>query len=84
MVKEIIHSKIEYLELLIENPDGVTSSEVEEIWDGVTRDVARKALIRLYKQGCAKRVKEGLEYRYWITDRGIQKYHYLTRGETQI
>ena len=77
-----MHSKIEYLALLIESPDGVTSSEVEEVWDDVTQDAARKALTRLHKQGCAKRVKEGLEYRYWITDRGIQKHHYLTRDET--
>jgi len=77
-----MHSKIEYLELLTESSDGVTSSEVEEIWDDVTRDAARKALTRLYKQGCAKRFKEGLEYRYWITDRGIQKHHYLTTDET--
>lgn len=53
-----LHSKTEYLKLLIENPDGVTSSEVEEVWDVVTRDTARKALTRLYKHGCAERVKE--------------------------
>lgn len=76
-----MHPKIEYLELLIESPDGVTSSEVEEVWDDVTQDAARKALFRLFKQGCAKRIKEG-EYRYWIEDRGIQKYHHLTRDET--
>ena len=81
MVKEIVHSKIEYLELLIESPEGVTSSEVEEIWDDVTRGAARKALFRLFKHGCAKRCKEG-EYRYWIEDRGIEKYHHLTRDET--
>jgi len=81
-VKEITHSKIEYLKLLIESPEGVTSSEVEEVWDDVTRGAARKALFRLFKQGCAKRIKEGLEYSYWITDRGIEKYHHLTRDET--
>lgn len=76
-----MHSKIEYLELLIESPEGVTSSEVEEDWDDVTRDAARKALFRLFKHGCAERIKEG-EYRYQITDRGIEKYHHLTRDET--
>lgn len=76
-----MHSKIEYLELLIESPEGVTSSEVEEVWDDVTGGAARKALFRLFKQGCAKRYNEG-EYRYWITDRGIEKYNHLTRDET--
>jgi len=78
-MKEIKHSKIAYLELLLESSDGVTASEIEEIYfDDATQAAARIALRRLYKRGCASRVKEGAEYRYWITDKGIRKYYYLT------
>ena len=76
--KEIGHTKIDYLELLLESPDGITASEISEIYfDDVTKDAARNALHRLKKQGCAVREKNEAEYRYHLTDRGIMKLHYL-------
>jgi len=80
-MKEIKHSKIEYLELLLENDDGITPKEVEELFfDDVTPAANRHALRRLFKQGCTTREKEGLEFRYWITQKGIRKYDYLLRN----
>jgi len=81
--KEIGRSKIEYLELLIENPKrGVTPSEVSEVFfDDVTNEAANNALRRLKKRSCAIRQRDGLEYRYWITDYGIMKYDYLLEKE---
>lgn len=77
-MKEINHPKADYLELLLENDDGLTVSEIVDIFfDDVTEAQVRMALRRLYKQSCASREKEDGEYRYWITDVGIQKYDYL-------
>ena len=51
--KEIGKTKVEYLELLLENPDGITPSDVTEIYfDDVTIHAANNALRRLKKQGC--------------------------------
>ena len=71
--------KVAYLELLLENPDGVTPTDVSELYfDDVTVHAANNALRRLKKQGCATRERDnGGEYRYWITDRGIMRLDYL-------
>ena len=62
--KEIGYTKIDYLDLLLENPDGITASEISEIFfDDVTKDAARNALRRLKEQGCAVREKDNTEYR---------------------
>ena len=75
-------TKVAYLELLLENPDGITPSDVAEIYfDDVTIHAANNALRRLKKQGCAVRERDGEEYRYYITDRGIMKYNYLVKKE---
>ena len=81
--KEIGYTKVDYLELLLESSeDGVTPSDVAEIYfDGVTIHAANNALRRLKKQGCAMRERDGEEYRYWITNRGIMKYNYLVKKE---
>jgi len=82
LTKQIIKTKISYLELLLENPEGITPSDVAEIYfDDVTVEAANNALRRLKKQGCAVREKEGAEYRYWITDRGVMKLDYLMTKE---
>ena len=79
MPKEIGKTKVDYLELLLENVDGIIPSEVSEIFfDDVTVHAANNALRRLKKQGCAIRERDnGGEYRYWITDRGIMRLDYL-------
>ena len=80
--KEIGKTKIDYLELLLENVEGITPSEVVEIFfDGVTNEAANSALRRLKKRGCAVRERDGEEYRYWITDNGILKLNYLLSKE---
>lgn len=83
MPKTIGKTKIEYLELLLENSEkGITPSEVTEVFfDDVTNEAAAHALHRLKKRGCAIRRRDGLEYRYWITDYGIMKYDYLLERE---
>ena len=82
--KEIGHTKIDYLELLLESPDGITASEISEIFfDDVTKDAAGNALRKLKKQGCAVREKDDTEYRYYLTDRGIMKLDYLKRREIE-
>ena len=71
-------TKVAYLELLLENPDGITPSDVAEIYfDDVTIHAANNALRRLKKQGCNMRERDGEEYRYYITNRGILKLDYL-------
>jgi len=74
-----IKTKVAYLELLLENVDGIIPSEVSEIYfDDVTVHAANNSLSRLKKQGCATRERDdGGEYRYWITDRGIMRLDYL-------
>jgi len=79
-LKKIIHPKTDYLELLLESPEGLTANEISEIYfDDVDPSTARKALTRLFKQGCATREKERREHRYWITDKGILRYDYLLK-----
>ena len=79
-MKKIIHPKTDYLELLLESPEGLTANEISEIYfDDVESFTSRKALTRLYKQGCARRQKEGREHRYWITEKGILRYDYLLK-----
>ena len=79
-MKTIIHPKTDYLRLLMENLDWLTANEISESYFcDVAPSTARKALTRLYKQGCARRQKEGKEYRYWITTKGIMRYNYLRR-----
>ena len=79
-MKTIIHPKTDYLGLLMENLGGLTANEISEIYFcDVEPSTARKALTRLYKQGCAKRQKEGREHRYWITTKGILRYNYLLK-----
>jgi len=81
--KEMGKTKVDYLELLLENVDGIIPSEVSEIFfDDVTVHAANNALRRLKKQGCATRERDdGGEYRYWITDRGIKRLDYLLSKE---
>ncbi len=79
--KEIGYTKIEYLQLLYESPDGITASEISEIFFDVTKDAARNALHRLKKQGCVVREKDDTEYRYHLTERGLRKLDYLTMSE---
>ena len=80
--KEIVYSKADYLELLLETPNGITPSDVTEIYfDDVTNEAANNALRRLKKSGCATRIIDQGEYRYWITDRGISKYDHLKSQE---
>ena len=81
--KESIYTKVDYLELLMESVNGLTPSDVSDIYfDGVSRDSAGHALGRLKKNGCAARQRDpDGEYRYWITDRGILKYDYLRSKE---
>jgi len=81
--KEIGKTKVDYLELLLENVDGIIPSEVSEIYfDDVTVHAANNALRRLKKQGCATRERDtGGEYRYWITNRGIRRLDYLLSKE---
>ena len=75
-------TKVAYLELLLENPDGITPSDVAEIYfDDVTIHAANNALRRLKKQGCAMRERDDLEFRYYITNRGILKLDYLLAKE---
>lgn len=71
------YSKADYLALLLENPEGLTANEVCELYFDVPDFTTRKALTRLYKQGLARRVKEGVEHRYQITDKGILRYDYF-------
>ena len=79
-MKTIIHPKTDYLELLLENPEELTANEISEIYfEDVDPSTAQKALTRLYKQGCARRQREGREYRYWITNKGILRYDYLLK-----
>ena len=80
--KELNYSKTDYLELLLENPNGITPSDVSDIYfDDVTLHAANNALRRLKKGGLAVRRLDGLEFRYWITDRGIRRYDYLRSQE---
>jgi len=82
--KQIGYKKLDYLELLLENStDGVTPSEVSEIFfDNVSKDTVGHALNRLKKNSCAvRRLENGGEYRYWITDRGVLRYDYLRSQE---
>ena len=77
-----IKTKIAYLEILLESPNGVTPSEISDVYfDDVTNEAANNALRRLKKSGCATRIIDQGEYRYWITDRGIRKYDYLRSQE---
>ena len=78
----MIKTKIEYLDLLLENPEGITPSDVSEIYfDDVTNHAANNALRRLKRGGCATRMLDGGEFRYYITNRGILKLDYLKRQE---
>ena len=81
--KQIGYTKLDYLELLLESStDGVTPSEVSEIFfDNVSKDTVGHALNRLKKNSCAVRQMEEGEFRYWITDRGILKYDHLKSQE---
>lgn len=74
-----IKTKVAYLELLLENPDGVIPTDVSELYfDDVTVHAANNALRRLKRQRCATRERDGGgEYRYYITDRGIMRLDYL-------
>jgi len=78
-MKQIINKKTDYLELLLENDDGLTATEIEEIFDDTSRDSINAALRGLRKSGCARREKEEGEFRYWITNKGILKYDYLMK-----
>ena len=79
MVKQIIHPKTDYLELLLENDDGLTVTEIEEFFDDATRTAIYHALRNLRKNSCVRRVREDDEFRYWITNAGILKYDYLMK-----
>jgi len=77
-----IKTKVDYLEILLENVDGITPSEIVDVFfDGVTKEAANNALRRLKVNGCAVRERDGEEYRYWITNRGILKLNYLLSKE---
>ena len=74
--------KIVYLELLLENPDGITPSDVSEIYlEDVTNEAANNALRRLKKSKCATREIVNGEFLYKITDRGVLKYNHLKSQE---
>ena len=79
MVKQMFRPKTDYLELLLENDDGLTVTEIEEFFDDASRPAIYHALNNLRKHGCARRVKEEKEFRYWITNTGILKYDYLMK-----
>ena len=80
--KELNYSKTDYLELLLENPNGITPSDVSDIYfDDVTLHAANNALRRLKKGGLAVRQVDGSEFRYTITDRGVLRYDYLRSKE---
>lgn len=80
MVKQILHPKTDYLELLLENDDeGLTVTEIEEIFDDASRQAIYRALRGLRKKGCVRREEGEEEFRYWITDAGILKYDYLMK-----
>ena len=76
-----IKTKIAYLEILLESPNGVTPREVSEIYFDVTLHAANNALRRLKKNGDATRQLDGSEFRYWITVHGILKYDHLKSQE---
>ena len=84
--KEMTYTKANYLELLMEHVDGLTPSDVSDIYfDDVSLHAANNALRRLKKGGLAvrrlDRQLDGSEFRYWITDRGIRRYDYLRSKE---
>ena len=77
--KDKFWTKIDYLDLLLENPDGITASEISEIYLETTKDAAGHALYRLKKEGCAIRKKGTKEYTYYLTDKGAMKLGHLKK-----
>ena len=76
------YSKVDYLELLLENPDGISPSDITDIYfEDTTNEAANNALRRLKRGGCATREIVNGEFLYKITDRGILKYDYLKSQE---
>lgn len=79
MTKQILHPKTDYLELLLENDDGLTVNEIGEFFDDAVRGSITRMMKRLHRKCCVRRVVEGRGFRYWITDAGILKYDYLMK-----
>jgi len=82
LTQQVFRQKIEYLQLLLENPSGLTANEVSDFYfDDAEPSTTRKALTRLYRNGDATRQKEGRQHRYWISDKGVRKLEYLLGEE---
>ena len=77
-----IFSKLDYLELFyIAGEEGLTANEVaKELPDlyAQQRKTVETNLRRFYHQQLLKRVKEGREYRYFLTKQGLDRYSYFT------
>ena len=77
-----MHSKTDYMQLLLEYPEGLTSTEIWEIfWDDVTQEAISNSLRRLKYQGSARREKELRRWRYFLTYQGRRKLEYLKDKE---
>lgn len=50
MVKQIIHPKTDYLELLLNNDAGLTVAEIEHVFDDVSREAINGVLKTLHKK----------------------------------
>lgn len=82
---EIIHSKLEYMELLFEHPEGLTTTDiVENYFDDVDQKAVSMALKRLVYQNSATRIRTSgvpFGYTYFINDYGIRKMYFLQERE---
>ena len=77
-----MHPKTEYMQLLLEYPEGLTSTKIWEIfWDDVTQEAISNSLRRLKYQGSTRREKELRRWRYFLTDQGRRKLEYLKDKE---
>ena len=84
LTDEIIHSKLEYMELLYEHPEGLTTAEIVDLYfDDVDQKAVSMALKRLVIQNSAYRVRTmaANEYRYFLNNYGIQKMYFLQERE---
>ena len=87
MPKEIIHSKLEYLQLLWENQEtGLTTTDIVDVYfDDIDQKAVSMALKRLVYQNSARRIRTPgvpFGYTYFINDYGIQKLGFLQDRET--
>lgn len=86
MPEEIIHSKLEYLQLLWANQEtGLTTTDIVDIYfDDIDQKAVSMALKRLVYQNSARRIRTAgvpFGYTYFINDYGIQKLEFLANRE---